>query len=345
MYSRWSPVEMGSIIRFHDEKRLTLSPRQCAGQPGEYPYYGPRGIIARIDSYAYEGEYLLVTESPRDSGGPGGRVRAAPIPPAAWADPSPRTAAPVPPAWAVPVQGRFSVNTHVHVLSCGRETEPRFLCRLLNAIPRPALPRSLGQENLAALELLLPPPEDQRNILTAILNIERKITLVQDQNRVLRGILQSLFDHHFIFGGGSPRPLGDFIEYRNLDPALGPRPGPLPGPAAGNGTAFHNLFLSPRGDLHPLFTGALVSSPEFLAHAENCREHRGGKQRLNGELLMTFELTGPTQTPGGTPFPSGCYREFNQAAGAAEKKFAAHHAELRVLEQLRHSLFPPNQGF
>jgi hypothetical protein len=175
-----------------------------------------------------------------------------------------------------------------------------------------------------------------------MLNIERKITLVQDQNRVLRGILQSLFDHHFIFGGGSPRPLGDFVEYRNLDPV--PGSGPVPGPAAGNGTAFHNLLLYPRQDLHPLFTGILAANPEFRTHAESCREHRGGKQRLNGELLMAFELTGPAKTPGETPFPSGCYREFNQTAGAAEKKFAANHAELRVLEQLRQSLFPPYGG-
>jgi hypothetical protein len=374
---------MGSIIRFHDEKRLTLSPRYCAGQPGAYPYYGPRGIIARIDSYAYEGEYLLVAESPRIAkGGPDAALAARTAAPFGTASPMAAPSTPsgtipaVPPALAVPVSGRFSAAAQVHVLSCDRETEPRFLCRLLNAIPRTALPRSLGQENLAALEILLPPPEDQRQILTAVLNIERKMTLLHDQNRVLRGMIQAMFDRYFIFGGGSPRPLGDFAEYRNLDSGSGrrPRPGedrpgpsPVPNPAAAPpaaqaaptvptaraatavtttaaGTAFHNLFLCPRGDLHPLFTGALVTSSEFLAYAETCREHRGGKQRLNGELLMAFELTGPARHPEGTPFPSGCYREFNQAAGAAEKKLAANRAELGVLEQLRQSLFPPHEG-
>jgi hypothetical protein len=221
----------------------------------------------------------------------------------------------------------------------------------LNAIPRGALPRSLGQENLAALELLLPPPEDQRRILEALSNIERKIALLRSQNQVLRGIIRSLFDHYFITGEGSPRPLGDFVECRDLGikPGLGPgREAPLAGaagpsgasgPLRERGTVFYNLFLRPRGDLHPLFAAALVGSGEFLAYAKNCREHRGGTWGLNRELVLGFELSGPAGKTDAS-FPAGCYREFNRAAEAAGIKHAANRAELGVLEQLRRGLFP-----
>jgi hypothetical protein len=280
------------------------------GPAGEYPYYGPQGIIAHIASYAYEGDYLLVAESPR-----GGEA-------------------------AAPASGRFSAGGRVHVLRCSQDAEPRFLSLALNAIPRKALPRSLRPEALENLELFLPPPEDQRQILLSLGLIEKKTALLDSQNRVLGGMLQSLFDRYFIYGGGKPQPLGDFVEYQDQAPEPVSPPGAAPAPSPAGGVTFHKLRLYPREGLHPLFAGALVGNPEFLAYAENCFEYRGGKRQLNGKLLMAFELSGPAEKRGRAPFPAGRYPEFNHFAGSAEKKLAANHAEAELLRKLEQCLFP-----
>ncbi|MDR2747120.1 MAG: hypothetical protein LBB77_06680 [Treponema sp.] len=293
MNSRPLRVLLADITRNHDGKRIPLSRRQCGARPGDYPYYGPEGIIARIDSYAYEGEYILLT--PPSGGRP----------------------------WAVLVNGRFSANTRVHVLSCGPGVDPGFLCGLLNAAPGP---RSIDLKKLDALELSIPGLEVQRRILKALSTIEAKITLLCHQNRVLYGIIYSLFDRFFILGPGSPRPLGDFAGYRPADSSP---------PEGSRGAAFYNLFLYPLEDLHPLFITALIKNPEFLNYAEGLGG-RIGKRRLDGEQLMAFELSGPAK---GMDDP-GAYREFNRLAGIAEKKLAGNHAELGVLQKLRQSLIP-----
>jgi hypothetical protein len=343
MGSRIVILRLGDITRFLDEERISLSRRQCEQQAGEFPYYGPQGIIARINSFTYEGEYLLLADTlPRN-------------PPSA-------------PAFVA--RGRFSVNAHVHVLACVEEVEPRFLCRCLNALPHAALFRPPRPEGIMNIELALLPPEDQRQVLAALSDIERKKALLRNQNRVLNGLAQTLFDRCFIFGGGDPRPLEHFAAFR-VGPGTFPDPGAAPGlgavsglgtvpglgiapPAAPSpprtseplpaqtGTAFHNLLLYPREGLHPLFTRLLVKNPEFLAHAESCLEHRGGRRRLNAERLMTFEISGPLKTRGaaGTFSLSSAYPDFNAFALNAEKKLASNRAELNLLAGLEQSLFP-----
>jgi hypothetical protein len=295
-------VHLADITRSHDGERISLSPRQCAVRPGDYPYYGPGGIAARIDSYVYEGEYLLITPS-------------------------------VPRAFLA--GGRFSAGPRVHVLSCEPEADPAFLCQVLNAAPpvppssaRPAA-RSIGIKKLEALEFSLPGLETQRQILRALSAIEDKTVLLQDQNRILHGMIHALFDRVFIFGPGR-RPLGDLAAYR---PADSP---PFP-PGENRGAVFYNLILYPRGDLHPFFITALLGNPEFLSHAEGCAEGGIGKRRLDGERLMAFELGPPEDRRRNL---SGALREFNGFAETAEKKLAANHGELRVLQKLRQSLIP-----
>jgi hypothetical protein len=299
MNSRLLKVLLADITQNHDENRLSLSQRQYGVRPGNYPCYGPEGIIAQLDSYAYEGEYILVTLS-RDG---------------------PR---------AVLANGRFSVTPRVHVLSCGPGVEAGFLRELINAVSGSQL---TNLKKLEALGFSLPNEEVQRHILRALSCIEEKAALLRDQNRVLYGMIRSLFDRFFIFGPGSPRPLGDFAEYRPLSGAAEERSAE----ESQQGSVFYNLFLSPRGDLHPLFISALIKNPEFLRYTESCIESGIGRRRFDGERLMTFEMSGP---PGRNQAVSGAYREFNRFAETAEKKLAGNHAELLVLQKLRRSLLP-----
>jgi hypothetical protein len=324
MASRVVVLRLGDITRFLDGERFSLSRRQCEQQAGEFPYYGPQGIIARINSFAYEGEYLLFADAP------------------------PRNLPSVP---VFVASGRFSASTRVHILACVEEVEPRFLCRCLNALPRAALFRPPWPESIKDIEIALLPPDDQRQILTALSGIEKKTALLREQNRVLNGMAQSLFDQYFIFGDRTPRPLGDFVMFRSAAQDRTPgqdRAAPLatvsPLRASESfppeGTVFHNLFLYPREDLSPMFTRLLVKSPEFLIHAENCLEHRGGRRQLNAERLMTFEINGPlAHSRSLGPFPAGAYPEFNAFALNAENKIAANDAELKILAGIEQSLF------
>ncbi|MDR0400723.1 MAG: hypothetical protein LBH51_07240 [Treponema sp.] len=312
MNSRLLRVQLGDVTQNRDGERIALSPRQCGLRPGEYPYYGQEGLIARIDSYVYEGDHVLTAAPPR--GGP----------------------------WAFAVQGRFSAGTRVHVLSCGPEAEAPFLCRILNALTPP---RTAGLKELEALELSLPLPEVQRLILKALVNIEEKIALLQDQNRVLSGMIRALFDLFFISGGEIPRPLGDFAGYRPADPGSASATGPASTPEAGAAAespaeiSFGGLSLYPRGDLHPLFIAALIQHPEFLAYAENRAGGGGGKHRLDGERLMAFELNCPREGGGRRDRrENGVHGEFNRFARTAEKKLAHNKEELRILRNLQRSL-------
>jgi hypothetical protein len=317
MGSRVVVLRLGDITRFLDGERLSLSRRQCEQHAGEFPYYGPQGIIARVNTFAYEGEYLLLADSP----------------------PCNPPSAPV-----LVASGRFSANTRVHVLACVEEVEPRFLCRCLNALPRAVLFRSSRPDDIKDIEIALLPPDDQRHILTALSDIERKTALLREQNRVLNGMLQSLFDHYFIFGDGKPRPLGVCVMFRGAEPDRAVHPAAVPPlrapePPPPEGTVFHNLFLYPREGLPLIFTRLLVKNPEFLAHAENCLE---GRQRLNAERLMSFEINSPPAIQGrfAGSTPAGAYPEFNAFALGAEKKIAANNAELKLLADIEQSLFP-----
>jgi hypothetical protein len=306
MNSRLLRVQLGDITQNHNRERISLSPRQCGLRPGEYPYYGQEGIIARIDSYSFEGNYVLAPAR----GGP----------------------------WAFTAQGRFSANTHVHVLSCGPEAEAPFLCRVLNTID-PAL-RTAGLKELEALELILPAVEVQRLILGALSNIEAKTALLQDQNRVLHGMIHALFDLLFIFGGGTSHPLGEFAGYRS--PA--PKTAAAEAAELAAGIPFGDLCLYPQGDMHPFFIAALIKNPEFLMYAEQCGEGGMGKRRLNGERLMAFEING-LKDAGGRRDRAGrgadVCGEFNRFAQAAEKKLTYNQEELRVLQELQRTLILP----
>jgi hypothetical protein len=145
-------------------------------------------------------------------------------------------------------------------------------------------------------------------------------------------MIHSLFDLLFIFGSGTPRPLGDFAGYGPASPSSETMETPA-------GTPFGNLCLYPRGDLHPLFISALVKNPEFLSYAETCGEGGMGKRRFNGERLMAFELSG--QREGGRRNRRDICGEFNRFARAAEKKLAHNQEELRLLQELQRTLICP----
>ena len=88
----WKATTLADALELHDSKRVPLSSRERAERSGPYPYYGAAGIIDHVDSYLFNGTYLLVGED-------GSVINE---------DDTPVTQY---------VWGKFWVNNHAHVLT------------------------------------------------------------------------------------------------------------------------------------------------------------------------------------------------------------------------------------
>ena len=124
-----------------DSKRIPVAKKNR--RKGPYPYYGANGIQDYVDSYIFDGTFLLVGED-------GSVIRA---------DKSPVL------NWAV---GKIWVNNHAHVLSEGQSADLRYLYYALQVLDVSSVvrgtPPKLNQENLKKIELLLPPLAEQKQI-------------------------------------------------------------------------------------------------------------------------------------------------------------------------------------
>lgn len=144
----WRYVPLTDIIELHDNRRIPLNSRQRAERQGPYPYYGANGQVDSIDSYLFDGDYLLLAED-------GGY----------FDDPSRSV--------AYEVSGQFWVNNHAHILSPKYNIPRRYLIYTLNCIDwLPYVGGStrlkLTQEGMRKVRVPLPPPEEQRRIVATL---------------------------------------------------------------------------------------------------------------------------------------------------------------------------------
>jgi len=82
---------VGDIIDIFDAKRKPLSGLERNKKQGIYPYYGASGIIDYIDSYIFDGNYLIISED-------GENLKSRKTPIAFWAT------------------GQFWLNNHAHIV-------------------------------------------------------------------------------------------------------------------------------------------------------------------------------------------------------------------------------------
>ena len=140
-----------------NRKRVPLSARQRAEKPGKYPYFGAQGVIDYIDSYFFDGSYLLIAED-----GENLNLRRKDI--------------------ARIVSGKFGVNNHAHVIQTNEVCDLKYLYYWLNAtdlsgyITGSAQPK-LSLANLGAVKICLPDIKEQRKVVSVIGAIDQKIAL------------------------------------------------------------------------------------------------------------------------------------------------------------------------
>ena len=204
---------LGELTENFDSIRVPV--KQADRRPGPYPYYGASGVVDYVDSYLFDGEYLLIAED-----GENLRTRKTPI--------------------AFLARGKFWVNNHAHIVRGNDEANTRFLMYALSAADiNPYLTGStmpkLTQGNMNRITLLTPRLPEQRAISHILGTLDEKIELNRRTNETLEAIAQALFKSWFIdfdpvrakAGGrdpGFPKPLSDLFPTRLVDSELGEIP-------------------------------------------------------------------------------------------------------------------------
>ncbi|GHT84046.1 hypothetical protein FACS1894137_06610 [Spirochaetia bacterium] len=148
----WPMVKLGDVCENYDNKRRPVE--KSERKSGKYPYYGASGIVDYVDSYIFDGEFLLISED-----GANLLMRNTPI--------------------AFSISGKNWVNNHAHILKfADRETQKwvEFYINQINIelyITGMAQPK-LNQSALNKIEIPFPPIEIQQEIVAKI-EAEQKV--------------------------------------------------------------------------------------------------------------------------------------------------------------------------
>lgn len=170
---------LNDIAEVHNTKRVPLNSRERENQKGQYPYYGASGIVDYLNTYSFDGEYVLISED-----GENLRTRNTPV--------------------AFKASGKFRVNNHAHILK-GKEPLINdfivYFFKNLNLSPyvTGAVQPKLNKENLLSIPICIPKNKDTRNKLISILkSLDDKIELNCQTNQTLEAIAQALFKEWFV---------------------------------------------------------------------------------------------------------------------------------------------------
>ncbi|MBI4589469.1 MAG: restriction endonuclease subunit S, partial [Candidatus Rokubacteria bacterium] len=106
MAREWRERPLGQLTENFDGRRVPV--KEADRRPGPYPYYGASGIVDYVESYLFDGEYLLIAED-----GENLRTRTTPA--------------------AFLAEGKFWVNNHAHIVRGNDQADTRYLMYALQA--------------------------------------------------------------------------------------------------------------------------------------------------------------------------------------------------------------------
>ncbi|GAA9035880.1 restriction endonuclease subunit S [Helicobacter pylori] len=134
--------KLGEVCEILDNRRIPIAKNKR--NPGIYPYYGANGVQDYIDSYIFDGDFVLVGED-------GSVINKDNTPVVNWAS------------------GKIWVNNHAHVLQTKNELKLKFLYFYLQTIDVSycvaGTPPKINQENLKKITIPIPPLEIQQEIV------------------------------------------------------------------------------------------------------------------------------------------------------------------------------------
>lgn len=184
MKHNWEYKKLGDICEILDSQRKPVTKTERVSGP--YPYYGASGIQDYVHDYLFDGKYLLVGE---DGAKWGSNEKS-----------------------AFSVSGKIWVNNHAHVLDFASSPVKQnlieyFLCfKDLNLYVKGAIIPKLNQQLLKAINVPIPPREEQERIVAELDKINEVIEECRELLRTLDSLAQSIF--YDTFGDPISNPKG-----------------------------------------------------------------------------------------------------------------------------------------
>lgn len=168
----WQLGTVSEIIELHDSKRIPLSSRERANLTKIYPYYGATSVMDYVDSYLFDGIYLLLGEDGTvvdDKGFPILQY----------------------------VEGKFWVNNHAHIITGknGFTVETLYLLFSLTnvrSIVTGAVQPKISQANLNNVSVVIPSKAELstfNSIVQPIFSQIRNLRAESDRLTATRNIL------------------------------------------------------------------------------------------------------------------------------------------------------------
>jgi type I restriction enzyme, S subunit len=144
---------VGEVTVNYDSRRVPVAASER--KSGPYPYYGASGIVDSVDSYLFDGDYLLIAED-----GENLRTRKTPV--------------------AFIASGRFWVNNHAHVLQGNHLADSRYLGYVLTRtdisgyLSGSTQPK-LTQAAMNQITIQLPERQYQESVVAMLSALDNKI--------------------------------------------------------------------------------------------------------------------------------------------------------------------------
>lgn len=146
----WKVYSLGEVCEIANQLRKPINSKDRSEMQGEYPYYGPTGVLDHINEYRAEGEYTLIGED-------GDHFLK-------YLD------------WDMTqlITGKFNVNNHAHMLK-GKLCSTKwvfhyFKHRNIRAfLARQGAGRlKLNKASLEAIPIAVPPPKEENRIINIL---------------------------------------------------------------------------------------------------------------------------------------------------------------------------------